>query len=191
MTDPVNRRILGGELIRSDDGDHTMDIRILSYNTVDSYGTMWMAGCVEESLSGGYLPFAWAHDRSEPIGSMIKSLGDDEVGPVVQFRLDNFDEVPMAKRAYSQAKSGTLRDVSIGFSSIDVRTPTAAEKETYPGVEDIVTRVTLDEVSLVMRGAVPGAQLLVVRSAPESVPKVVDYSAVEELATAALEGIGR
>lgn len=184
-----NKRSVHGEFVRADDAEKTMDIRILSYNTVDSYGTLWLQGCASESLAGGYLPLAWAHDRAEPIGSMVQPLGDDDIGPVVRFRLDNFDEVPMARRAYSQAKSGTLRDVSIGFSHIDVREPTEAEREMYIGVSDIVTRVTLDEVSLVMRGAVPSAQLLVVRAAPPA--PVVDYSNVEAMADQALGGLGR
>ena len=71
--------------------------------------------------------------------------------------------IPRARQAYAQVKSGTLRDCSVGFSHAEKRTPTDDETRTYPGVREVIERATLDEVSLVLRGAVPGAEVVSVR----------------------------
>lgn len=160
--------------------DHTIDLRILSYDTVDSYGTVWLRGSVDETLADGYLPLAWSHQWTEPVGKMVERLPDDDLGPVVRFQLDDFDDVPMARQIYSQLKSGTLRDCSIGFSGWNRSDPSSDEAAQWPGAKDIVSRVSLDEVSVVLRGAVPSAELVGIRDETAVVDEDIDVSDLEE-----------
>lgn len=152
------------EVVGSDDSAHTVDLRILSYGTVDSFGTVWEPGCVDDTLRSGYLPLAFSHSWDEPVGHMVERLPDDGVGPVVRFQFDNFEDVPRARQVYSQMRSGTLRDCSIGFNEWTRRDPTESERSALKGARDVVSRVGLDEVSVVLHGAVQQAELVGIRS---------------------------
>jgi hypothetical protein len=83
----------------------------------------------------------------------------------VIFEFDDFDAVPRARQGYSQARSGTITDCSVGFFYLQRRDPTDQERDQYPGINEVIEKAGLDEVSLVLRGAVPGAKVLALRSA--------------------------
>lgn len=192
------------EVVGTDEAAHTVDLRILSYGAVDTYGTVWEPGCVDDTLRSGYLPLAFSHSWNEPIGHMVERLPDDGVGPVVRFQFDNFEDVPRARQVYSQMKSGTLRDCSIGFHEWIRRDPTASERSALKGARDIVSQVGLDEVSVVLKGAVQQAKLVGIRSVAELAEDVsledadvdeisdvpVDYTEAERLIDEALYNIG-
>lgn len=152
-------RLVHGGVVRAavaTDGAHTVVARVVSYGTVDSYGTIFDAGCFAESLRTKMPVFAWAHSWAEPIGRATKVIRDDDTALALQFRLDDFDAVPRAGQAYAQLQSGTLTDFSVGFQR-------EAAFEDDEGVLHF-TRARLDEVSIVLAGAVPGTELLSVRS---------------------------
>jgi HK97 family phage prohead protease len=161
------RRNAVGEIraVGDDTGTPSVTLRAIRPDVVDDYGSVWMADCFDEALSQRLPALVWAHDWSNPIGRGVdyRTSGD---GPDVIFEFDDFDAVPTARRAYVQTKSGTIRDCSVGFSvpSGGRREPTADEQQKWPGVREVITRAELDEVSLVLRGAVPGAKVLAVRS---------------------------
>lgn len=156
-------RFTRAEVLAADDTAHTVDLRIFTYNTVDSFGTRWEPGCADQSLAEGYLPFAFSHSWEEPIGHMDRVVTNDSTGPVVRFAFDDFNDVPRARQVYSQLKSGTLRDCSIGFSGWTRRDPSQEELAQAPELRDVVSKVDLDEVSIVLHGAVPGAELVGLR----------------------------
>lgn len=143
----------------------TVEVLAVAYGVVDDYGSLWVPGVFTKSLAQRMPTFAWAHSWDEPIGRGIDSREDPAVGQYVTLRLDLDDDVPRARQAYKQMQSGTLDDVSVGFWPRDVREPTDDERRDYPGVREVIVEADLDEVSVVLRGAVPGAKVGSVRDA--------------------------
>lgn len=161
------RRNGTGEIraVTDETGTPSVTLRAIRPDVVDDYGSVWMADCFDEALGQRLPALVWAHDWSNPIGRGVdfRTSGD---GPDIIFEFDDFEAVPTARRAYVQTKSGTIRDCSVGFSvpSGGRREPTSDEQKRWPGVREIITKAELDEVSLVLRGAVPGAKVMAVRS---------------------------
>jgi HK97 family phage prohead protease len=146
------------------DGKPGVRLQILTYRVVDSWGSLWLPGCLDETLNERMPQICWAHQWEEPLGRGFKWEPGDS-GPFVEFYFDDFDAVPEARRAYAQVQSGTIDDCSVGFDwDYRWRPPTDEEKALYPGVREVIERAELNEVSLVLRGAVPGAKVLAYRS---------------------------
>lgn len=161
---------LRGE-VRAVAEDGTIEVLAVVWGVVDDYGTRFVKGAFTESIEARLPTIAWAHDWSEPVGRAVSYRETDE-GLFITARLDIGQGIARADQAYAQLKSGTLDDVSIGFWRLADRT-----------AEDGVTEITkgdLDEVSVVLRGAVPGAKVLAVRSARTG--EQVDLDAVVAIA---------
>lgn len=161
------------------DGAAGVVLQVIRPGVVDDYGSLWDAHAFDESLSQRLPTLCWAHDWSDPLGPGVGYETSDD-GPRVSFRFSDFDAVPQARRAHAQVTDGTIQDCSVGFwvPTGGRRDPTEAEVKEYPGVREVITRAMLDEVSLVLRGAVPGAKVLAVRTAAGT----VDESLVLDLA---------
>jgi HK97 family phage prohead protease len=157
----------------ADDG-RTFEARAVAYNVIDDYNTRFAPGVFDESLAARLPVIAWAHSWDEPIGRVTAYESRDD-GLYVTARLSDPDAVPRARQAMSQLADGTLDDVSVGFMR-------EASNEADDGIVDI-TKATLDEISVVLRGAVPGAKVLAVRSTG-----TVDVDAVVELARRKVAG---
>jgi HK97 family phage prohead protease len=157
-----------------------VDLQVIKTNVVDEYGSLWLGTVFDKSLAKRMPVLCWSHDWSNPLGPPLSYELDAVNGPRVRFAFSNFDDVPTARRAHSQTKDGTIQDCSVGFSVPlgGRREPTDAEQEQFPGVVEVIEEADLDEVSLVLRGAVPGAKVLAVRSAVGT----VDIDAVVEIA---------
>lgn len=162
--------------IRAAGDDGTIEILAVAYNITDDYGTQFERGTFTRSLEERLPVIAWAHDWSEPIGRALSYREADE-GLYLTARLDIGSAVPRADQAHAQARSGTLTDVSVGFLR--------RSDELRDGVT-VITDADLDEVSFVLRGAVPGAKVLAVRSARSG--EVVDLAAVEQIARRVVAG---
>jgi hypothetical protein len=52
-----------------------------------------------------------------------------------------------------------MADLSVGFVYVSKRPPTPEEAKAFPGAKEVVEEAILDEVAIVLRGAVPGAQI--------------------------------
>lgn len=164
------RKHLRGE-IRAVTDEGTFEVLAVVYNIVDDYGTRFIKGVFNDSLEKRLPVIAWAHDWAEPIGRATGWREDDE-GLYIIGRLDLGGSVERAKQAHEQMRSGTLTDVSVGFWRL-------ADRTADDGVTEI-TKGDLDEVSVVLRGAVPGARLLAVRSARSG--EMVEVDAVVAIA---------
>lgn len=149
----MKHEIRSGE-IRAASEDGVIEILAVAYGVTDDYGTQFRRGTFTESLEQRLPVIAWGHQWTEPIGRAIGFRETDE-GLYLTARLDIGGKVPRADQAYEQARSGTLTDVSVGFMR---RADEDAEGVT------VITKADLDEVSFVLRGAVPGAKVLAVRS---------------------------
>ncbi len=174
---------------KQDDGRPGITVRAIVPGVVDDFGTLWDAHAFDESLERKMPRLAWSHRWDEPLGPPVSWERSDE-GPLITFAFSDFDAVPMAKRAHAQVLDGTIEDVSVGFSYMagGVREPSDEERSKYPGVTEVVSRAMLPEVSLVLEGAVPGAQVMAVRSAKLRSGALVDLEAVFEIAQAKASG---
>lgn len=163
------------------DDPRRITLHLIAPNVVDDYGSLWNARAFDDDLATRLPVMAWAHDWSEPIGHGVDYRTSDN-GPEVIFEFDDPDDVPRARQGYSQTRSGTITDCSVGFFYIERRDPTAAEEKKYPGVTEVIERAGLDEVSLVLRGAVPGAKVLAVRSAGGTVEEELVFAVARKVA---------
>jgi len=166
------------EIRDASDGTPGVTLQCIRPGVVDDYGSLWNAKAFDRSLGERLPVLCWAHDWSNPLGPGI-SHETSRTGPRVRFNFSDFDAVPQARRAHAQVADGTIRDCSVGFSNTVRRDPTESERTKHPGVREVIEEATLDEVSLVLRGAVPGAKVLAVRTATGG---TVDLDAVVEIA---------
>lgn len=173
-------------------GRPVVELRAITPGVVDDYGSLWNPATFDQRVANRIAAdphdtptLAWAHDWSDPIGHGIGFTASPE-GPMVSFELDDFDAVPRAKQAHAQLLSKTLRDCSVGFSGTTRRPPTDDETRDFPGCKEVIEEADLDEVSLVVRGAVPGAKVLALRSASGTRQVSEDY--VIDLAKQVAEG---
>lgn len=152
-------------------------LKIITPYVVDDYGSVFMPDTFDESLQTRGPALVWAHEWEEPLGPYADHRADTDGAPIVDFAFSDFEAVPQARRAHSQVGDGTIRDCSVGFCNTVRRPPTEDEIKLWPGVREVITKADLDEVSLVLRGAVPGAKVLSMRSGGQ-----VSIDAVVELA---------
>lgn len=167
---------------RGPNGRPVVELRIISPGVVDDYGSVWMADTFDEAILARIAAdpddtpsLCWSHRWDDPIGHGI-DYTPDSAGPRMSFQLDDFDAVPRAKQAWAQVQSRTIRDCSVGFYAIERREATTEDMQRWPGAREVITKADLDEVSLVLRGAVPGAKVL------RSSGGLVDIDVVVELA---------
>lgn len=146
------------EVRQTDDGPQA-DIRILTYNVVDSYGTSWNPGVFKRSIdeSDGTVSAVWSHDPSRPIG-VVSDFRDDGQHLDGTLKYLDFDACPDARMSYEAMKKGAIKGISFGF----------ARKNDEPDTEHRgATRITdadIFECSGVLNAAVPGSRTLAVRS---------------------------
>lgn len=146
----MNKREFRAAPIAPDKDMHGFWADVVTFGPVDSYGTRWDPNVFDESLAAKMPVLAWGHDWADPIGRADDHAKTD-TAQRVHFRLDDGDYVPRAKQALYQMQSGTITDVSVGILRRADRTN---DDETVT-----ITKADLDEVSLVLAGAVPGAQI--------------------------------
>lgn len=150
--------------------------RVLTYETVDDYGTVWLPGCFAESLATRMPVVAWAHSWQEPIGRYTEVVRDDGTALELLGKLDDFDAVPRARQAFAQFQSGTLDQFSVGFTrrtwhelvqGAEFPEVDQAKVEAWRAIGgwEVMVKADLDEASPVLVGAVPGTDLLAVRAA--------------------------
>lgn len=135
---------------------------VLNYNVLDDYGTVFLPHLFDESMATRMPRVVWAHDWSEPLGRWTKDLGNNERLRLVG-EFDDPDYVPRARQALHQLDTGTIDQFSVGFLPLDVvdveLDATVAPERAAKGAGTIKVpgfkRGRLDEVSLVLVGAVP------------------------------------
>jgi hypothetical protein len=136
----------------------------VAYNVVDDYGTIWLPSCFNDGLEARMPTILYGHDwynLDHVLGQGI-DYKDTPEGVDVLFEFADPDEVPSARLAMSLTKPPTpvLKDVSVGFDRQEWR----KKDELTPaqlalGAEEAMVSALMDELSIVVRGAVPGAQM--------------------------------
>jgi HK97 family phage prohead protease len=147
----------------ADEVKRQVEVIPITYDRLDSYHTVWERGVFADSIAKRAPRMCWGHDWRDPLGTMI-DWQDGKEHPRALFQLDSFDDVPRARQAFAQIRSGTIDNFSVGFERIEDRAEEDSEKRW--GVPDAVRilRATLDEVSPVLVGSVPGTATIGTRS---------------------------
>jgi HK97 family phage prohead protease len=143
----------------------TFEAIVMRYNVLDDYRTMFAPKTFTDSLNARLPRIVWGHDWTDPVGRWVDA--DDNRSRMKlrgELDLDMINElhqpaVPRAHQAYSQLQSGTIDQFSVGFQPEDGEVVEEADDYFFR-----FTRARLDEVSLVLVGAVPNTQLVGVRS---------------------------
>jgi HK97 family phage prohead protease len=106
---------------------------------------------------GAGLPLLWCHDQSQPLG--LAKVSDSAAGLVLNGSLLMSD--PAAQRAYAHLKAGSIKGLSIGYST----PPESSGKVIYNNDGSrTLKEVMLHECSLVAVPANPRAQVTSVKS---------------------------
>ncbi len=131
------------------------------FGVKDSYSDIVVKGAFQKSLDKhkekGSLPaLLWQHQMDEPIG-VYSEMKEDDNGLFVKGRL-LIDDDPLAKRAHSHLKAGSISGLSIGYSINDYE---------YDNQKDAFILKDLDlwEVSLVTFPANEEARISDVKTA--------------------------
>ena len=152
----------------------------VAYNVADDYGTAWMPGVFDQALSERMPVILYGHDWHNLDHVLGRGVDfrqtPDDVGPPGVDVLMEFAEVEAAELAMKLLDQRVLSDVSVGFERHEWLTRDKLPKELIEiGATEAMERAGMDELSLVVRGAVPGAQVRSRRGA-------VDLDAVVEIA---------
>lgn len=134
----------------------------VTYNTgPDDYGTLWRPGCFRASLERQGPVVLWGHDWSS-IDSVLGRVVDHRETTTGQDVLIGFadpSQVPASRKAMELVASGVITDVSVGFRRIRWHTRSElSASDRQAGAEEAILEADLDEISLVAKGAVKGAQ---------------------------------
>jgi HK97 family phage prohead protease len=160
----LERRTVHAEVRTSDDSPGLFEAKVMRYDVLDDYRTVFDPGTFRESLEERLPRITWGHDWADVLGQYVDYKDTREHLELVgQLDLDMIDgtntpAVPRAHQARAQLRSRTITDFSVGFR----RTKDGVYKDDE-GVEHFRS-ARLDEVALVLAGAVPGTELLAVRT---------------------------
>lgn len=136
----------------------------VTYGTVDSYGTTWTPGVFTEALAERMPVILYGHDwwtLDHVLGQGIDSREKDYgVDVLVEFADPEVIAAARTAMALIAGDKPVIRDVSVGFERRAWRAAKdLTEAEIKLGATEAMDAAGMDELSLVVRGAVPGAAL--------------------------------
>lgn len=116
--------------------------------TPDSYGDIIEPGAFTETIkareeTGHPFPLCFNHDFSAVIGA-VKSIEDRERGPYIEA---GFLDTQLAQDVRKMVKSGAIWQFSFAYDVLEARQP--SEEERKSGVENVLTKLDLFEISVV------------------------------------------
>jgi HK97 family phage prohead protease len=137
------------------------------FGNVDLGGDIVERGAFKEFVQNeaGQVVVLWQHHSNEPIG--VASVAQDKTG--LRFSGDLVLDDPIAHKAYSHMKAGSVRGMSIGFDIL----PGGAEI-LNSGLRKLKS-LKLWEISVVTFGMNPLAQVSGVKSLPETIREFEDF----------------
>jgi HK97 family phage prohead protease len=137
----------------------------LTYDVVDTYGTMFQRGCANQSVAtkvkARKVPLLMDHDRS--VASHVGVVASmSEVGDTLVMVADLFD-TPDGRAALEYVKAVMAAGASTGFSIGFV--PRASQRVMVDGAPvELFTEVELREVSITPMPSVPGTAVTAARA---------------------------
>jgi HK97 family phage prohead protease len=158
----------------------------LTYEVVDSYGTMFARKCAKRSIDGRVaarkVPLLMDHERtSKAHVGVVTSMAD--AGDALVMTADVFDTAE-GRAAMEYVKAVLASGASTGFSIGFI--PRASEMVTIDGKPvERFTEIELREVSITPMPAVPGAEIASARNeaAPDTAVDVVEEVVTERTET--------
>jgi phage head maturation protease len=155
----------------ADSGNHEVVFHF-PHERIDTHKTDFARTCFERSFAEQLPVMVWMHNVQDPIGVGIRAQVLPKVNEVVT-RFANLDDVPNARRAWSQYTDGTLKAASFGFDN---------EKSIpHPNVRGAkrFVKARMREVSPVTFGSIPDAGAVSIRE--EAVMELDDAEIVEAM----------
>ena len=121
-----------------------------TYGNVDRAGDVCAKGCFDDSLKTMTPKMLWMHEWDEVIG-VFTEVKSDDFGLFVKGKMPKADTL-VSGRVIPQMKIGSVRSMSVGFSTIE---------SSYNTDEDVRTiiKAKLYEISLVDMPANPAARI--------------------------------
>lgn len=143
--------------VRAAEGqDGTFDGYACVWDVIDAYGTSFRPGSFTRGgLDQSLYALLWMHSPFEPIGGFYAT--EDDHGLKISGR---WDETQIGQDARVRAKSGSAPGLSVGF------VPLGTDPED-PSAFSVVRLVETSQITARM-AAVPGAELVGVRSMPQA-----------------------
>lgn len=127
-----------------------------TFGNIDRQGDVISKGAFIESLKNIEIAMLWQHNHSEPIGVFTKAYEDDK-GLYVEGKMPKDDDF-VNKRVMPQVRIGSVKSMSIGFTSKDYEYESA---KNFGGEEGksvrVIKSMELFETSLVTIPANPEA----------------------------------
>lgn len=159
----LERRDVRAEVRTSEADPGTFEAVVMNYGRIDTYNTIFDPGCFRDSLEERLPRITWGHDWKDPIGQYVDYKDTDEsltlIGQLdLELIAGGIPAVPRAHQAYSQLKSGTMDQFSVGFSRKDGGVRRDDDQREH------FTRAGLEESAIVLSGSVPATHLVSVRS---------------------------
>jgi len=116
------------------------------FGNIDSYGDVIEKGAFQNTLNErrDRIAFCYQHDIWNPIGK-IQSIEEDERGLKISVKLSDAE-----KDIQTKIKEGILKEMSIGYRTVNSKTEIRNEQEV-----NVLTEIKLIEVSLVTVAANP------------------------------------
>lgn len=176
---PVEFRTAIGGTVKDVDETKRQVLVEFPHEQVDTFRTTFGPDCFRASFATRPPAVCWQHDMKEPIGRTISAqvthLANELIG-----QLSDFDAVPLARRAFTQIRDGSLTDTSFGF----VRESDEPHPE-HRGVTRI-TKALMHEWSPVTVGSIPGARVVGTRAESQGELTVPDLDEILRLRAAEL-----
>jgi len=144
--------------IRAEGDEYVFEGYPATWDTVDSYGTMFKRGAFKKTISdrGSRIKVLWNHNVNEPIGKIVE-IKEDAKGLFVRGLLTR--GVAKADDVFKNLKAGVIDTLSFGFTPILDKKVDGARS---------FTEVKLYEVSPVTFEANEGAKVIEVRNDEEN-----------------------
>lgn len=148
-----------------EDDDGTFEGVACQYGKKDSYGTTFHPGVFRRGIDKGSYAYLWMHSPYEPIGTF---KADEQTN---HLRIGGrYDDTTAGRDARTMARSGSARELSVGFVRTDLPPWEKLAKMTDEERRDVLDNIRsakLVEVSQITArmAAVPGSKLKTVRSA--------------------------
>jgi HK97 family phage prohead protease len=162
----IEFRVFAESDFRVDDGeDGTFDGVACQYGRKDSYGTTFHPGVFKRGIDKGSYAYLFMHSPYDPIGTFRA----DEQSNLLHIA-GAYDDTQAGRDARVMARSGSARELSVGFVRTDLppwEKLAAMTDEDRADVLENIRSARLVEVSQITArmAAVPGSKLKTVRSA--------------------------
>lgn len=160
--------------IKSSGDNGTVTGYFSTYDRIaDSYGDVVEKGAFTETIkarekSGHPFPLCWNHDLNKIIGKVDK-IEDTDKGPLMTA---SFFDTELAQEKRKLVQSGVVYQFSFAYDLQEWAKPT--EEESKQGIQNILKKLDLFEVSIVPVPANPRAEVTDVKSGKRNSKKDAD-----------------